>query len=456
MIKVLGADGSYSHETDATSFLIEKNIVIDAGNLIKSMGRKCCELEHIFITHTHFDHIVDLPFIIDSYFDCRQKPLKIYALRENITTLHNYLFNWVIWPNFENIMNTNKKLSLELVPVEYGQTIKIEDIEITVIKANHTVPTCGFIIRKHSQAFLFSGDTYVNDELIEHLNNDHSITSLLIDVSLSSTEEELAKSSKHLTPKLLEGMLASLKRNDITVYTYHQKPLHIPRIDTELRERELLKNNGKRLVTGDLLDLLTPKQKRQSPKNLDLYYNDRVYLSSLFKIMQAVQQSHNRSHLLATIIEHTMKLTHADAASLCLYDDKTDAFICNIFYNNTLNIRVDTQTAQSRLYPSYDYMRPDSKILSILEIKKETVMLDDIYKTDPTKFINLKTFDQKTGYHTQSVIIEPIYNNEERLIGIMQFINKQNIYSETIGFDAYDKEGIRTLTQQAAIVLNNA
>ena len=255
MIKVLGADGSYSHESNSTSFLIGKSIVIDAGNIIQGMGMDCCELEHIFITHTHFDHIVDLPFILDSYFNCRTKPLKIYALKENIDTLYKHLFNWNICPNFTDIKNINNEISLELIPIEYGQTIKIDDIELTVIKANHTVPTCGFIIRKYDQAFLFSGDTYLNNELIELLNNDMSISSLLIDVSLNSKEEDLAYESKHLTPKLLQQMLSSLKRDDVTIYTYHQKPLHTKKIDNELLEMDLLKNGGKRLITGDILDL---------------------------------------------------------------------------------------------------------------------------------------------------------------------------------------------------------
>jgi len=256
MIKVLGADGSYSHMSDASSFLIDKNIVIDAGNIIQGMGMECCNLEHIFITHTHFDHIVDIPFIIDSYFECREKSLKMYALEENISTLREYLFNWTIWPNFENIINSKSKTSIELIPIRYGQTVKIDNIELTVIKANHTIPTCGFKIKKDDEAFLFSGDTYINDELIEILNEDHRIKSMLIDVSFSSEEEELAFESKHLTPKLLQQMLRSLKRDDVTIYTYHQKPFHTTKIDKELLEMNLL-NGGKRLETGDSLDLFT-------------------------------------------------------------------------------------------------------------------------------------------------------------------------------------------------------
>ena len=134
MVKVLGSAGSYSHESKATSFLIGKNIVIDAGNIVQGLGEECCNVEHIFISHTHFDHIVDLPFVIESYFDCRQKPLKVYALSESIHKLRKHIFNWDIWPDFQNITlkNSDKKV-LQFIPVEYGETLHIDDIEITII-----------------------------------------------------------------------------------------------------------------------------------------------------------------------------------------------------------------------------------------------------------------------------------------------------------------------------------
>ena len=455
MIKVLGADGSYSHKGNATSFLIEKNIVIDAGNIIQSMGEECCKLEHIFITHTHFDHVVDLPFIIDSYFNCRTKPLKVYALKENIDTLKQYLFNWNISPNFANIKYTNTETSLELIPVEYGQTITIDNIKMTVIKANHTVPTCGFKVHKEGQAFLFSGDTYLNDELIELLNHDKSISSLLIEVSYNSTEEDLAYTCKHLTPRLLQQMLSSLKRDDVAVYTYHQKPRHIQQIDRELLELDLLKHGGKRLNTGDIVDLFTPLDRRQNTKNLELYYNDRDYLSSLFKLLQATQNNTtDQTELFRGILEHTMNLTHADTASLYLIGTQKQESQCNIFSNNTLNIKANGSTEENtRSYA--EYMKLNRKLISIVDTKKETIISEDIYKDHTVDFDDIKKFDQKTGYRSQSIIIEPIFDPKGKLIGMLQIMNKKDIYNETIAFDKYDQESIKTFAFQISAAVEN-
>ena len=463
MIKVLGAAGSYSHTTEATSFLIEKNIVIDAGNIIQSMGNTCCELEHIFITHTHFDHIVDLPFILESYFKCRKKPLKIYALEENLLILQKHLFNWSIWPDFLKIMNQNDpdSPSLQLIPIQYGETITIDTIEIKPIWANHTIATCGFQIKKNNQSFLFSGDTYLNEDLIDILNKDKTISTLLIDVSFSSAEEDLAFTSKHLTPKLLKQMLTSLTRDDVTIYTYHHKPLYVEKIDEELSHMDLFKNGGKRLETGDILDLFNPKEKRQDVKNLELNYNDRGYLQSLFNILQAVQSKSNLTDTLDTIVEHTMKLTHADAAMLHVLNDNTQTLECKIIYNHSLNLHENYlpggQNTSSK-YPYNDDLQPDIEILSQFKhTGKYSMMFDDIYDINNFNCSYIKEFDKKMNYHSQSIIIVPLYDSDRHtIIGIMQFINKKNIYNENIHFDNYDLESVKTLAVQASMAMANS
>jgi len=86
-IKILGASGSKAKGMGTTSFQIFKDIIVDAGNVINSLGEKALDINHIFLTHSHADHISDLPFIIESYFEKRKTPLTIYALKETIDIL---------------------------------------------------------------------------------------------------------------------------------------------------------------------------------------------------------------------------------------------------------------------------------------------------------------------------------------------------------------------------------
>jgi len=451
MIKVLGADGSYSDKHKATSFLIDKNIVIDAGNIIESMGDECCRLEHIFITHTHFDHIIDLPFIIESYFEHREKPLKIYALKENIQILQKYLFNWSIWPDFVQIVHNGDKdeSALQLIPIEYEESIYINDIEITPIFANHSTPACGFKIKRNDHSFLFSGDTYVNDKLIERINMDMSISSLLIDVSFSSDAEKLASTSKHLTPKLLQKMLGSLKRDDIAVYTYHQKPSYIEKIDNELSDMNLLKNGGKRLETGDVLDLFSPVSSRKRVKSLEFHYDNENYFKDLFQLLQKIQTETDHTKQLNIVVEQTMKLTHADSAALYLVDNEKNELECNIYFNNTLNIH-NSNLNEIELNSCFEEMKPDKEFLSKLHsCKKEDLIIKNIYEDNYFDFNWLKQFDKSTGCCSASTVMVSMTDHKNEIIGILQLINKKNIHGEDIPFNDFDYDVAQTLVYQA-------
>lgn len=60
-IKILGASGSKAKNQNTTSFQIFKDIIIDAGNVLNSLGNEAKDINHIFLTHSHADHITDLP-----------------------------------------------------------------------------------------------------------------------------------------------------------------------------------------------------------------------------------------------------------------------------------------------------------------------------------------------------------------------------------------------------------
>jgi len=404
---------------------------------------------------------VDLPFVLESYFECRQKPLKVYALSESIHKLQEHLFNWSIWPDFKNIpLNSSEEKSLQFIPVEYGQTIQIDDLEISIIEANHTVPTCGYKIQKSGQAFILSGDTYINDSLIDLLNNDSSISSLLIDVSFSSDKEELALASKHLTPKLLDSMLLRLQRNYVAIYTYHQKPLFIEKIDKELATLDLLKNNGKRLVMGDELDLFTPLHKRHDVRNYGSQNNEKMHLKNLFKIAQSMQAELDTSTLLEMIVEQAKTFTHADGATLYLLSSDKKELVFKVSHNDTLNTHIDSlhsDVSWSNLPLYLEDSQPNTQMVAVLAaLNKKTIMISDVYNKSDFDFAGTKQFDKKTGYRSRSMLVFPLINHENETIGVLQLINKKNIYDETISFNTYDEESTSALASQASVAIVNA
>jgi len=254
-IKILGAFGGKSKNMHLTSLQVSNNCVIDAGNLIDPLGDDIKNIDHIFISHSHLDHIVDIPFLIDDTFSARDKPLKIYGQEKNLQHLQKHILNWEIWPDFSEIplyQSTHK--AVEFIPIKLNEPMVFEEFTITAIENNHTPSSNGYIITKDDHSILFTSDTYCCDSIWEHVNSDTRISAVIIDVSFPSSFEKLAFDSKHLTPKLLQDELKKLKRDDVSIYINHLKPSFKDVVTQEIEELQLLLNNGSILHSGVSID----------------------------------------------------------------------------------------------------------------------------------------------------------------------------------------------------------
>jgi ribonuclease BN (tRNA processing enzyme) len=232
-MKILGCSGSkMNHKYHPTSILLDENIVIDAGNLM-SLGEEANKINYIFLTHSHLDHICDIPFLIDVFFTKRTTPLIIFGLEETLFDLKKFIFNNQIWPDFNDIELLNKHFkAIMFSSIEEDENKIINNIKIRSFKSNHTVPTLGYVI---NEEIVFSADTYKNSVLVEEAKK-KNIKKLIIDVSFPSYLEDLGKISKHLTPTSLKEVLSEIDRDDLEVYIFHIKPQFIEEIKEELKE----------------------------------------------------------------------------------------------------------------------------------------------------------------------------------------------------------------------------
>jgi len=234
-IKVLGSYGGKADSKALSCFQLGENILFDAGNIFSPLNISPEKIEHIFITHSHLDHIVDIPFLIDKVFVLRETPIYLYANENTIEVFRKHIMNDVIWPDFSKLKLPKSGLpAIEYVKVKEGEKICIGEFTIFPITAVHTVPTYGYLIKNLDYGFIYTGDTYSNPELWERVNLDSSIKAVIVDVSFPSELKELAKVSKHYTPEILKKDLERLTREDCAIYVYHVKPEFIKKVTEEL------------------------------------------------------------------------------------------------------------------------------------------------------------------------------------------------------------------------------
>jgi len=230
-ITVLGAFGTKAKGYGTSSFLLNETNAIDAGNLLVGLEEKSAKLENIWITHSHLDHISDIAYIIDNYFSSIKKSINICALPQTIKAIKKHFLNDIIWPDFSKIdLSNSEGKCINYVEIELDN----REESIKAFKTDHTVPSCGFIYKKDKTSVLITADTYALDNVIDILESDLSIKSMVLECSFPSDMEDLAIESKHLTPKLLLRSLQTLKREDIKLYINHIKPLYLEDISKEI------------------------------------------------------------------------------------------------------------------------------------------------------------------------------------------------------------------------------
>lgn len=242
-ITILGAHGTKGSHHETSSFLINDAHVIDAGNLLRSLDEDAAHIDTIWLTHSHLDHIVDIAYILDSYFTLRIKPLKIMGLPETIASIQKYFLNDIIWPDFSKIPLSNANaMSVVYETVELGKVYALDEhTSIEAFSTTHTVPSCGYIVRKNEHGVMITADTYKNPKLCELIAANPEITALVLECSFPSAMESLAKESQHLTPALAEEEIACLDR-PLKLYFNHLKPIFIEEIKKEIYSSGLLKD----------------------------------------------------------------------------------------------------------------------------------------------------------------------------------------------------------------------
>jgi HD-GYP domain-containing protein (c-di-GMP phosphodiesterase class II)/ribonuclease BN (tRNA processing enzyme) len=450
-IEFLGTSGTRTPTEGTTCLRVSHHCVIDAGNLIGGLGHQLFEIEHIFLTHSHLDHIVDIPFVADLFVTQKHTPLKIYGLKETLEDLHQFIFNHRIWPNFEEIdLLEYAAKTIELIEISLDTPYVIDDITFTPFKTNHTDGSCGYVIKHENNSLLFTSDTYKCPKIWELIDSDTTIHSLVIDVSFPSAYETLARDSKHLTPQLLAQELSLCRRNDFKIFPMHFKAQFKSTIVQELKTLGILENRGHVLeifsrISFDPYDVLPPSLKEKS------------IVSKIIAIGTALSAEKNIDTLLEMIIVQTKQLTGSDAGTLYLYHPLTRQLEFKVIQNDSLNIQMGG-TAEKITWKPLELFdennKPNHQMVAVLcALDGISINIPDVYTSTQYDFNGTMKFDQQTGYRSESMLVLPLKDYEDNLIGVLQLINKKDPFGKTIPFESHDEELALSLGSQAAVTL---
>lgn len=193
-------------------------------------------------------------------------------------------------------------------------------------------------------------------------------------------------------------------------------------------------------------------------------------LRELNRIGMALSAERDTETLLTMILTKCREITSSDAGSLYLVEKKEgaegvegDYFADKILlFRLTQNDSVQVAFRESRMEISR------RSLAGFAALTGERLIIEDAYAIpDDREYQFNRSFDRTSGYRTRSLLITPMRNHKDELIGVLQLINRKGrreaildgpeaTEEHVIPFDDHAAELASSLASQAAVAIENA
>jgi HD-GYP domain-containing protein (c-di-GMP phosphodiesterase class II) len=217
-----------------------------------------------------------------------------------------------------------------------------------------------------------------------------------------------------------------------------------------------------RLRLERALDMLHNRRAvRQLERALDRKSQE---LHELNKIGVALSAERDIDKLLELILAKCREITVADAGSLYLVErgkERDSQADDRLRFTLTQNDSVVVQFEEFRMPLN------ESSIAGYVALTGRSVNLADAYcpPVDASYTIS-RSFDEKSGYRTKSMLVVPMRDHQDMVIGVIQLINKKkstetvlrpvSVVDElVVPFTPVDQELVTSLASQAAVAFEN-
>ncbi len=246
-VEVLGCSGGKTDSANLPSFLIDGELLLDCGSVCSVLPlKKQLKIKAILVSHAHFDHICDLPFLVDN-FSIAGKKINVFASEKTVELLKKNVFNNSVWPDFTEIPDKDAPV-LQFNSVKEGEELEINGYKVEFFKVFHTEGSMGFIVRNNKSVLAYTADTSKADNLWEYLKL-RGVQTVITECSFPTERKKLADLSNHLSvPDFLNEYrrMGGIEK----VYVFHLKPHY-----REVIEKELKNFDAVLLKEGDIIEV---------------------------------------------------------------------------------------------------------------------------------------------------------------------------------------------------------
>lgn len=192
----------------------------------------------------------------------------------------------------------------------------------------------------------------------------------------------------------------------------------------------------------------------------DLLQESRERYRSFARIGQALSVEKNINKLLEMVVDEARNLSNADAGTLYILDENKKHLCFAILQNDTMNTRMGGANGDEISMPDVllykDGIPNFSNVSSYVALTDKIVNIPDVYKAEEFDFTGPKNYDASTGYRSKSMLVIPMKNHENDIIGVLQLLNSMDSETgEVIAFSPEYVDLVASLASQAAVALTN-
>ena len=179
------------------------------------------------------------------------------------------------------------------------------------------------------------------------------------------------------------------------------------------------------------------------------------YIEQLNEIGHLLTEEKDFQVVMKKILTTAKQLSYADAGTFYLLNEDEKSLEFTAVQTDSLGISL-SQADGTIPWPNLALYNEKGEentinISAYCAIHDKLINIEDVYHSKEFNFDGPKAFDQSTGYRTQSMLVVPMKNYDNSIIGVLQLINKKDKEGNSIPFEKADEKLILSMASQAAV-----
>lgn len=175
-------------------------------------------------------------------------------------------------------------------------------------------------------------------------------------------------------------------------------------------------------------------------------------LKDIIKLSSEINTVQDLDILLERILHETRRIANADAGTI--YIRNQDYLVFTHAQNDTLSSRLPE--GKKLIYSTFQLPITEKSLAGYSAMTGETIVEDNVYAIEGKPYTFGKSYDEKAGYRTRSMMTIPMKNERNDILGVMQIINARDCGGLIVPFDDDDMLYVNHFAGMASMIIQKA